>query len=147
LVVEHWERVMAAEEGEEKKGQKGGGERKVEYGEREGWGADCIVLRYNGLVVRTLKGGLAEWKRVYAEALALRYVSCLLGRFDQRVSFKSPPLLFLFFVTPDLPLERLECDSPILSYFPSLSTLEHFLVHNLIALHNPIQKRLLRLPI
>ena len=38
----------------------------------EGWGEDRIVLRYNGLVVRTLEGGLAEWKEVYAEALAVR---------------------------------------------------------------------------
>lgn len=75
LVVERWERVKTEkEEGEEEEEGKESRGSKREEGGREGWGEDHIVLRYNGLVVRTLEGGLAEWKEVYAEALAVRYV-------------------------------------------------------------------------
>lgn len=95
---------MTVEEGEEKKEQEGGAGSKVEEGGREPWGEDCIVLRYNGLVVRILKGGLAEWKEVYAEALALRSVRCVVGDFDQGVGFTPPPLFLSSFVTLDFPL-------------------------------------------
>jgi len=36
--------------------------------------SDRIVLRYNGLLLKTIEGGLAEWKEVYADALLVRYV-------------------------------------------------------------------------
>ena len=76
LVVERWERVKTKKEEGEEEEEEGKESRcsKREEGGRKGWGEDRIVLRYNGLVVRTLDGGLAEWKEVYAEALAVRCV-------------------------------------------------------------------------
>jgi len=81
LVVERWERVVTEEKEEEgvsdNKGSSSSSSSRSRSsskreGGREGWGEDRIVLRYNGLVVRTLEGGLAEWNEVYAEALAVR---------------------------------------------------------------------------
>jgi len=75
LVVERWERVMTVDEREEKQEEE---EKKEGKGsrssKREEGGEDRIVLRYNGLVVKTLNGGLAKWKEVYAEVLAVRCV-------------------------------------------------------------------------